>query len=94
MEAAAEVYAAIRIKRNLSASTMDEKGLPDSIEHTMEEAVRQTDRLYDGYNGKGNLKVAYSLRSLISCSEDLILKAAERSRERGTLLQGAYERIS
>lgn len=87
MEAAAEVYAASGLRGILSASTMDEKGLPDSIEHTMEEAVRQTDRLYDGYNGKGNLKVAYSLRSLISCSEDLILKAAERSRERGTLLQ-------
>ena len=87
MEAAAEVYVNSGLRGVLSASTMDETGLPESIEHTAAEAIRQTDRLYDGYHGKGNLKAAYSLRSLISCSEDLILKAAERSRERGTLLQ-------
>lgn len=87
MEAAAEVYVRSGLRGLLSASTMDEKGLPDSIAQTAEEAVAQTDRLYDAYNGRGNLKVAYSLRSLISCSDELNQKAAERAKERGAKLQ-------
>lgn len=87
MEAAAEVYVQSGLRALISASTMDEKGLPDSIAHSAEEAVAQTDRLYDRYNGKGNLKVAYSLRSLISCSDELNLKAARRAKERGAKLQ-------
>lgn len=87
MEAAAEVYVQSGLRGLISASTMDEKGLPDSIAHSAEEAVAQTDRLYERYNGKGNLKVAYSLRSLISCSDELNLKAARRAKERGAKLQ-------
>ena len=87
MEAAAEVYVQSGLRGVLSASTMDEAGLPESIAHTSEEAIAQTDRLYERYHGKGNLKVAYSLRSLISCSEELILSAAGRAKERHTLLQ-------
>ncbi len=87
MEAAAEVYVRSGLRGLLSASTMDEKGLPASIAQNADEAVAQTDRLYDRYHGKGNLKVAYSLRSLISCSEELIRKTAERAKERGAKLQ-------
>ena len=87
MEAAAEVYVRSGLRGLLSASTMDEKGLPASIAQNADEAVAQTDRLYDRYHGKGNLKVAYSLRSLISCSEELIRKTAERAKERGARLQ-------
>lgn len=87
MEAAAEVYVQSGLRGVLSASTMDEKGLPESIAQTAQEAIAQTDRLYDHYHGKGNLKAAYSLRSLLSCSKELILKAAERAKERNTLLQ-------
>ena len=39
------------------------------------------------FHGKGNLKVYYSLRSLISCSGELIRMAAARAREQGTMLQ-------
>ena len=87
MEAAAEVYVRSGLRGLLSASTMDEKGLPASIVQNADEAVAQTDRLYDAYDGRGNLKVAYSLRSLISCSDELNRKAAERARERGAKLQ-------
>ena len=87
MEAAAEVYVKSGLRGVLSASTMDEKGLPESIAQTAQEAIAQTDRLYDYYHGKGNLKAAYSLRSLLSCSKELIVKAAERAKERNTLLQ-------
>ena len=50
-------------------------------------AIRRTDALYDAFHGKGNLKVYYSLRSLISCSRELMEAAGSRARERGTMLQ-------
>ena len=87
MESAADVYQQSELRGLLSASTMDDASLPDSIRHTADQTVAQTDALYDAYNGKGNLKVAYSLRSLISCTEELILKAADHAKERGALLQ-------
>ena len=87
MEAAAEVYVRSGLRGLISASTMDEQGLPASIAQNADEAVAQTDRLYDAYDGRGNLKVAYSLRSLISCSDELNMKAAERAKERGAKLQ-------
>ena len=87
MEAAADVYVRSGLRGLLSASTMDEKGLPESIAQNADEALAQTDRLYDAYNGKGNLKVAYSLRSLISCSDELNRKVSERAKERGAKLQ-------
>lgn len=51
---------------------MDEKGLPESIAMDAVQAVRETDRLYDQWNGKGNLKVYYALRALNSCSDELV----------------------
>lgn len=52
MEAAAEVYVRSGLRGLLSASTMDEKGLPASIAQNADEAVAQTDRLYDAYDGR------------------------------------------
>ena len=87
MESAASVYEKTGLRGVLSASTMDDEKLPASIRHTAEKALEQTERLYERFHGKGNLKVAYSLRSLISCSEELILKVSERAKEKGALLQ-------
>ena len=96
MESAADVYLQSGLRGLLSASTMDDASLPDVIRHTADQNVAQTDALYDAYHGKGNLKVAYSLRSLISCTEELILKAAGHAvAERAWRpAAGAYERIS
>ena len=85
MDKAAEVYETSGLRGALSVSTMDEEGLPASIAMTAEEAIEKTDILFERFHGKGNLKVFYSLRSLISCSEDLIERAAIR--EKGTTLQ-------
>ena len=87
MEEAAEVYLESGLRGALSYSTMDQKGLPDSISMEAAEAIRRTDSLYDGFHKKGLLKVYYSLRSLISCSRELMEQAASRARERNTLLQ-------
>ncbi|MFR7974391.1 MAG: amidohydrolase family protein [Lacrimispora saccharolytica] len=87
MEEAAEVYRESGLRGALSFSTMDQKGLPASIAMDADEAIRRTDALYDAFHGKGNLKVYYSLRSLISCSQELMEAAGSRARERGTMLQ-------
>lgn len=87
MDKAAEVYETSGLRGALSVSTMAEEGLPASIAMTAEEAIEKTDILFERFHGKGNLKVFYSLRSLISCSEDLIERAAIRAREKGTTLQ-------
>ena len=87
MDKAAEGYETSGLRGALSVSTMDEEGLPASIAMTAEEAIEKTDILFERFHGKGNLKVFYSLRSLISCSEDLIERAAIRAREKGTTLQ-------
>lgn len=87
MDKAAEVYETSGLRGALSVSTMDEEGLPASIAMTAEEAIKKTDILFERFHGKGNLKVFYSLRSMISCSEDLIERAAIRAREKGTTLQ-------
>ncbi|HIU87603.1 MAG TPA: amidohydrolase family protein [Candidatus Avilachnospira avistercoris] len=87
MEEAAEVYLKSGLRGALSYSTMDQKGLPDSIAMDAEEAIRRTDSLYDSFHNRGNLKVYYSLRSLISCSRELMELASLRARERHTLLQ-------
>lgn len=87
MGEAAGVYAQSGLRGALSYSTMDQKGLPASIAMDAETAIQKTDELYKEFHGQGNLKVYYSLRSLISCSEDLIRMAAERAAERHTMLQ-------
>ena len=87
MDAAAEVYDASGLRGCLSCSTMDEEGLPESIAMDAETAVKETDRLYENWNGRGNLKVYYSLRALNSCSDDLIRQSSEHARERDAVLQ-------
>lgn len=87
MEEAASVYEASGLRGALSFSTMDEEGLPESIAMDAREAVARTDALYEGFHGKGNLKVYYSLRALNSCSNRLVELAAARAREKGTMLQ-------
>ena len=87
MAEAAGVYAQSGLRGALSYSTMDQKGLPASIAMDAETAIQKTDELYKEFHGQGNLKVYYSLRSLISCSEELIRMVAERAAERHTMLQ-------
>lgn len=87
MDAAAEVYAESGLRGCLSYSTMDEEGLPESIAIDAEQAVRETDLLYDHWNRQGNLKVYYSLRALNSCSDRLTELAAGHAKDRGAMLQ-------
>ena len=87
MDAAAEVYEKSGLRGCLSVSTMDEAGFPESISMNARQAVKETDRLYDTWNGKGNLKVYYALRALNSCSDELVELAASHAGERNAMLQ-------
>ncbi len=87
MDAAAEVYEKTGLRGRLSYSTMDEVGLPESIAGNAKQAVAETDRLYSAWDGKGNLKVYYSLRALNSCSDELTEPAATHAKERSAVLQ-------
>lgn len=87
MESAAEAYEQSGLRGALSCSTMDASNLPDSIRMNYQEAIAQTDALYEQLDGNERMKVFYSLRSLLSCSEKLIALAAERAQEKGTFLQ-------
>lgn len=87
MENAAAVYLKSGLRGRLSCSTMDEPGLPESIAMNAACAVHQTDRLYENWNNKGNLKVYYSLRALNSCSDELTELASGHAKARGAVLQ-------
>lgn len=87
MKEAVKVYRKSGLRGVLSLSTMDEKGLPGSIATTTEEAVSLADDFYAFCKDDLRLKPAYALRSLISCSENLIRQTAEHADERQALLQ-------
>ncbi len=87
MEEAGRVYLQSGLRGALSHSTMDQGNFPASIKETADEALAKTDALYDEFHNRGNLKVFYSLRSLMTSSEKLIRGAAARAEERKTCLQ-------
>ena len=87
MDSAARVFASSGLRGLLSCSTMDQPGLPASIAMTAEEAVEATDALFDEYDGEGLLRVAYSLRALMSCSSELVGLVRDHARERGARVQ-------
>lgn len=87
MEEAAKVYAVSGLRGALSHSSMDQGNFPDSIRQTTEEVLESQDRLYDGFHGKGNLKVFYSLRALMNCSPNLTSATAQRALDRNTFYQ-------
>lgn len=87
MEEAAKVYLESGLRGAISHSAMDQGNFPDSIRQTTDEVLTLQDRLYEEFHGQGNLQVFYSLRALMNCSRELIVKTAERAREKNTIMQ-------
>lgn len=87
MEEAASVYLNSGLRGALSHSSMDQGDFPDSIRQTTQEVLKSQDRLYEEFHGQGNLKVFYSLRALMNCSEKLITQTADRAQEKDTVFQ-------
>lgn len=85
MDAAASVYVQSGLRGAISYSTMDaDPSLPASIQDTCAQALAHSDALYDRWHGKGQLQVFYSLRTLLSVSEDLIVAVHAHAKERHT----------
>lgn len=85
MEEACKVYEKSGLIGAVTASTMDDPSLPESVRTTTEEAVQVLDDLYDKYNG-GRIKIYYSLRALNNCSDELIEKVFDHAKERETFV--------
>lgn len=68
-------------------SSMDDNSLPESILDNAKSVMKKNDDLYDKWNRKGLIEVYYSIRSLMSASEELILSASKHAEERDTMLQ-------
>lgn len=87
MDSACEEIIKSGMRAAVTYSSMDDKTLPPSILNSIEEVLKENNNLYEKWNNKGLIQVYYSLRSLMSVSEELILKVAEQAQKRGTVLQ-------
>ena len=87
MDAAAKIYAQSGLRAQLTCSTMDDASLPIQIQDDVESALAKNDAFYDTWHQKGNLKVSYSLRTLLSVSERLIKEIHAHAKARNALLQ-------
>lgn len=78
------------LRAGLTCSTMDsDSSLPPNMVSTEEEALEKNRSLFKEFDGAGDdrLKVWFSLRTLLSCSESLIVKFFEEARSLGTGVQ-------
>ena len=89
MDQAAEVYIKSGLRGALTLSTMDDTKVPDSMRADAAESISRLNEYYDTWNGSGDgrLSVCYSLRSLISCSEELIRGVFEAADERSAMVE-------
>lgn len=88
MDEACEEILKSGMRAALTYSSMDDdKTLPKSILDDTQNVVDKNNKLYDNWNGKGLIQIYYSLRSLMSVSEKLILSVAKCAKERNTMLE-------
>ncbi|MEG0371445.1 MAG: amidohydrolase family protein [Clostridium sp.] len=89
IDEAAKVYIDSGLRGGVTYSTMDDKGVPPTMRNDVDECILNLNRLYDEFNGAGNgrIKVYYSLRSLISCSQELIEGVFNEANLRGAAIQ-------
>lgn len=89
MDEAAKVYIKSGLRGALTISTMDDTKVPPIMRADPDDAVKALNKYYDSWNGAGDgrLSVYYSLRSLISCSEELIRKVFAAADERNAMVE-------
>lgn len=68
-------------------SSMVDSSLPESIYDTADEVIEKNNALYENWNGKGLIQVYYSIRSLMSANEELILKVSQEAKKRDAMLE-------
>lgn len=87
MDSACEEIVKSGVRAAVTYSSMDDETLPPSILNSVEEVLEKNDDLYEKWNNKGLIQVYYSIRSLMSVSEKLIIEVAKHAKERDTMLQ-------
>lgn len=87
MDAACDVFNQSGLRANLTRSTMDDPTLPSSIKENAIEAAEKNHLLYKKYQTCETLKISYSLRSLLSVSEELILAVGNQAKKDHCLIQ-------
>lgn len=84
MDEVASVVIASGLRGAITPSTMDnDSSVPKNMLSTIKEIINRNTDLYNTYHGAGDgrLSIWFSLRTLISCSEDLVLKIFEMADE-------------
>ncbi len=87
MDRVGETVVQSGLRAAITCSTMDnDKSAPINMLSTVKEAIERNTKLYNDFHNSGNgrLEVWFSLRTLISCSPDLIVKAFEAAKELNT----------
>lgn len=89
MNEAAKTYINSGLRGAISCSTMDDIKLPDSMRTSAKEALDNLNNLYNNFHNTGDerLQVFYSLRSLISCSEELIKNVFAMAKEKDIFVE-------
>ena len=93
MDAVAQVVERAGLRAALTCSTIDAGEAPATMKHTTQECLKQNDQLYDNFHGAGDgrISVFYSLRSMLSCTEELTVQVYERAMAHKT---GVHAHIS
>lgn len=81
MHKVAEAVETSGLRGVLTCSTMDTgAAIPESMKTTIENNIERNKDLFDAYHGKadGRIKVWYSLRSLITCTPELIQRSMKQ----------------
>lgn len=88
MDTIAESIAASGLRGALTYSTIDSEAVPENMTHSAKDAVKRNVALYERFHGAGDgrLSVHLSIRSILSCSEELIRMTSEAATQLNTKL--------
>jgi len=78
------------LRAAITCSTMNSgQQIPDNMKATEDELLKRNVGLFEEFNGSGDgrLNIWFSLRSIISCTPDLITKVFEKAKELNTGVQ-------
>lgn len=87
MDSACKEIAKSGVRGAVTYSSMIDNSLPETICDTVDEVIEKNNALYENWNEKGLVQVYYSIRSLISANEELILKVSQEAKKRGAMLE-------
>ncbi|MDO4589645.1 MAG: amidohydrolase family protein [Fusobacterium sp.] len=87
MDSACKEIVKSGLRGAVTYSSMVDNTLPENIYDTADEVVRKTNMLYDNWNDKGLIQVYYSIRSLLSANEEMILKVSKEAKKRDAMLE-------